>query len=157
MVYESKMPIILIGNGCIRKNASASLRKFIERTGIYSINTFMAKGVISDKSERHLQTIGIKEADYALTALKKADLVIAIGYDLVEYSPKNWNSKLEKNIIHIDFTTAKVDTYYPPAIEIAADIEYTIKAILDELEKEKRNNPNLEGFPYKETRIYLRK
>jgi acetolactate synthase I/II/III large subunit len=157
MISESKMPIILIGNGCIRKNASASLRKFAERTGICSINTFMAKGVISDKSERHLQTIGIKEADYALRALKKADLVIAIGYDLVEYSPKNWNGKLDKNIIHIDFTNAEVDTYYPPAIEIAADIEYTIKAILGELEKEKRNNPNLEGFPHKETSELFRK
>jgi acetolactate synthase-1/2/3 large subunit len=157
MISESEMPIILIGNGCIRKNASASLRKFVERTGICSINTFMAKGVISDKSERHLQTIGIKEADYALRALKKADLVIAIGYDLVEYSPKNWNGKLDKNIIHIDFTNAEVDTYYPPAIEIAADIEYTIKAILGELEKEKRNNPNLEGFPHKETPDLFRK
>jgi acetolactate synthase I/II/III large subunit len=157
MISQSKMPIILIGNGCIRKNASASLRKFVERTGICSINTFMAKGVISDKSERHLQTIGIKEADYALTALKKADLVIAIGYDLVEYSPKNWNGKLDKNIIHIDFTNAEVDTYYPPAIEIAADIEYTIKAILGELEKEKKNNPNLEGFPHKETPELFRK
>ena len=157
MVSESKMPIILIGNGCIRKNASASLRKFVERTGICSINTFMAKGVISDKSESHLQTIGIKEADYALTALKKADLVIAIGYDLVEYSPKNWNGKLDKNIIHIDFTNAEVDTYYPPTIEIAADIEYTIKAILAELEKEKRNNPNLEGFPHKDTPDLFRK
>jgi acetolactate synthase-1/2/3 large subunit len=157
MISESKMPIILIGNGCIRKNASPSLRKFVERTGICSINTFMAKGVISDKSERHLQTIGIKEADYALIALKKADLVIAIGYDLVEYSPKNWNGKLDKNIIHIDFTNAEVDTYYPPAIEIAADIGYTIKAILAELEKEKRNNPNLEGFPHKETPDLFRK
>lgn len=107
MISQSKMPIVLIGNGCIRKNASTSLRKFVERTGICSINTFMAKGVISDKSERHLQTIGIKEADYALNALKKADLVIAIGYDLVEYSPKNWNGNLKKHIIHIDFTTAE--------------------------------------------------
>jgi acetolactate synthase-1/2/3 large subunit len=150
MISHSRMPIVLIGNGCIRKNASASLRKFVERTGICSINTFMAKGVISDNSERHLQTIGIKEADYALSALKKADLVIAIGYDLVEYSPKNWNGNLKKNIIHIDFTTAEVDTYYPPAIEIAADIEYTIRAILHELEKEKNKVPNLKGFPHKE-------
>jgi acetolactate synthase I/II/III large subunit len=60
------------------------IRKFVQRTGICSVNTFMAKGVISDRSERHLQTIGIKEADYALTELKRADLVIAIGYDLVE-------------------------------------------------------------------------
>jgi len=154
MISESRLPIILIGNGCIRKNGSIALRKFVERTGICSVNTFMAKGVISDKSERHLQTIGIKEADYALTAIKKADLVIAIGYDLVEYSPKNWNRNLKKNIIHIDFTPAEVDTYYPPTIEIAADIEYTIDAILGELEREeekKQKNPGLEGFRHRKT------
>lgn len=156
MISESRLPIILIGNGCIRKNGSIALRKFVERTGICSVNTFMAKGVISDKSERHLQTIGIKEADYALTAIKKADLVIAIGYDLVEYSPKNWNRNLKKNIIHIDFTPAEVDTYYPPTIEIAADIEYTIQAILDELERGEKEeekmqkNPGLEGFRNRE-------
>lgn len=152
MISESRLPIILIGNGCMRKNGSIALRKFVERTGICSVNTFMAKGVISDKSERHLQTIGIKEADYALTAIKKADLVIAIGYDLVEYSPKNWNRNLKKSIIHIDFTPAEVDTYYPPTIEIVADIEYTIEAILDELESEEekmRKNTGLEGFKHK--------
>jgi acetolactate synthase-1/2/3 large subunit len=132
MISESKLPIILIGNGCMRKDSSIILRKFVERTGICSVNTFMAKGVISDRSERHLQTIGIKEADYALTAIKKADLVIAIGYDLVEYSPKNWNRTLKKNIIHIDFTPAEVDTYYTPSIEISADIEYTIEALLED-------------------------
>jgi acetolactate synthase-1/2/3 large subunit len=97
----------------------------------------MAKGVISDKSERHLQTIGIQNTDNLLIALRESDLVIAIGYDLVEYSPKNWNRNLDKKIIHIDFTSAEVETYYPPDIEIAADIGYTIDAILHELIKEK--------------------
>ena len=100
----------------------------------------MAKGVISDKSERHLQTIGIKEADHVLLAMKKADLIIAVGYDLVEYSPKNWNGDLNKKIIHIDFTSAEVDTYYPPTVEIAADIEYTIESITEELEKGKKGS-----------------
>ncbi|MFZ0221481.1 MAG: thiamine pyrophosphate-dependent enzyme [Candidatus Nitrosopolaris sp.] len=72
----------------------------------------MAKGVISDKSERHLQTIGIKEADHAQIAMREADLVIAIGYDLVEYSPRNWNRDLKKKIIHIDFTPAEVAFSY---------------------------------------------
>jgi acetolactate synthase-1/2/3 large subunit len=143
MISEAKMPIILVGNGCIRKDASASLRKLVKRTGICSLNTFMAKGVISDKSQRHLQTIGIKEADYALVALKEADLVIAIGYDLVEYSPKNWNGDSKKKIIHIDFTPAEVDTYYPPTIEIAADIEYTIEAILEEFENKQSKKKKL--------------
>src|SRR5690242_2079738 len=138
MIAGAEQPLLLLGNGVIRGNASDSLRRFVEDTGMYSINTFMAKGIISDKSERHLQTIGIKEADHSQIAMKDTDLVIAVGYDLVEYSPKNWNRNQKKKIIHIDFTYAEVDTYYPPTVEIAADIEYTIDAILDELQKEKK-------------------
>jgi acetolactate synthase-1/2/3 large subunit len=170
MILSAKIPVILIGNGCIRGNASSNIRKFAEKTGIFSMNTFMAKGVISDKSERHLQTIGIKDADHLLIALREADLVIAIGYDLVEYSPKNWNRNLDKKIIHIDFTPAEVETYYPPEIEIAADISYTIDAILLELTKEKEvegekkerkkinNNNNLNSIdmPYFEIPDILR-
>lgn len=143
MILSSKMPMILVGNGCIRGNASYPLRAFTERTGIYSINTFMAKGVISDKSERHLQTIGIDSADHALIALRQADLVIAIGYDLVEYSPRKWNEKLDKRIIHIDFTSSDIETYYHPDIEIVGDIAYTVDVILHQLIKEKQTMTNI--------------
>ena len=145
MILSAKIPIILVGNGCIRGSASSNIRRFVEKTGIFSMNTFMAKGVISDKSERHLQTIGIQNTDNLLIALRESDLVIAIGYDLVEYSPKNWNRNLDKKIIHIDFTSAEVETYYPPDIEIAADIGYTIDAILHELIKEKEVEEKKEG------------
>jgi acetolactate synthase I/II/III large subunit len=156
MILNSRMPLVLVGNGCIRGKAISHLRKFVDKTGIYSVNTFMAKGVISDRSERHLQTIGIKEADHALIAMHESDLVIAVGYDLVEYSPKHWNKKLNKNIIHIDFTPAEVDTYYPPTIEIAADIGYTIEAILREVEKEEKNeNMNLKDFAYNKESLDL--
>jgi acetolactate synthase-1/2/3 large subunit len=133
LILDSKKRLILVGNGCVRGNASVPIRKFVEKTGICSVNTFMAKGVISDKWERHLGTIGIKNADHALIAMNEADLVIAIGYDLVEYNPKFWNGDFSKNIIHIDFTPAEVDTYYCPSVEIAADIESTINAILTQL------------------------
>jgi acetolactate synthase-1/2/3 large subunit len=138
LILEAEKPLVLVGNGCIRGNASLHVRKFVEKTGISSVNTFMAKGVISDRWERHLRTIGIKDADHALIAMKEADLVIAIGYDLVEYSPRFWNDDLTKKIIHIDFTPAEVDTYYPPDVEIAADIELAINAILTALERETR-------------------
>lgn len=133
LILDSRKRLILVGNGCVRGNASIPIRKFVEKTGICSVNTFMAKGVISDKWERHLRTIGIKNADHALIAMKDADLVIAIGYDLVEYNPKFWNGDFSKKIIHIDFTPAEVDTYYCPNVEIAADIELTINAILTQL------------------------
>jgi acetolactate synthase I/II/III large subunit len=145
LILESKTPILLVGNGCIRGRASLYVRKFVEKTGICSMNTFMAKGVISDKSDRHLHTIGIREADHASIAMREADLVIAIGYDLVEYSPKHWNGSLDKKIIHIDFTPAESDTYYPPTIEIAADIEYTMYTILEEIERIRKQDETEEG------------
>ena len=148
LILDAKKPLILVGNGCIRENATFYVRKFAELTGICSVNTFMGKGVISDKSERHLKTMGIKEADHVLLAMKESDLVIAIGYDLVEYSPKFWNNSLDKKIIHIDFTPAETDTYYPPTVEIAADIELTIDSILSELEKEKKKDPCITCYPH---------
>jgi acetolactate synthase I/II/III large subunit len=59
-------------------------------------------------------------------------------------------------IIHIDSTLAEVDTYYPPTIEIAADIEDTIYALLNELEQIKKESPNLD-FPRSEVPLIFRK
>ena len=135
LILTSTAPVILVGNGCIRNNASDVIRGLAELTGIYSMNTFMGKGVISDASPAHLGTIGIKESDYALHALKLADVVISIGYDLVEYSPKNWNGSNLKKIIHIDSTSAEVDNYYNPDIEISGDLELTISLLINSIRK----------------------
>jgi acetolactate synthase I/II/III large subunit len=134
LIVNSKAPIVLVGNGCIRNRSSNSIRSFLDSTGIYSINTFMGKGVISDDTSTHLGTIGIKESDYALRALRLADLVITVGYDLVEYSPKNWNSAVPmKKIIHFDFTTAETDNYYDPDLEISGNIQLSINSLMKSL------------------------
>jgi len=150
LILKAKNPIILLGNGCVRENASQHIRKFVEKTGIIAMNTFMGKGIVSDDSPLHLHTIGIKDADHALLAMKSADVVIAVGVDLVEYSPKNWNLNLDKRIIHIDFTPSEVYTYYRPIVEIVSDIGYAVDAILDELEIQKKSYPELDIFPRKE-------
>jgi acetolactate synthase-1/2/3 large subunit len=77
-------------------------------------------------------------------------VVIAVGVDLVEYSPKNWNQDLDKKIIHIDFTPSEVYTYYRPIVEIVSDIESAINAILEELEQQKKMEPELDILPRKE-------
>ena len=149
IILKAKNPIIFLGNGCVRENASEYIRKFVEKTGIIAMNTFMGKGVVSDDSPLHLHTIGIKDADHALLAMKSADVVIAVGVDLVEYSPKNWNLELDKKIIHIDFTPSEVYTYYRPIVEIVSDIENAVDAILSELELQKKSHPELDIFPRK--------
>ena len=145
-----KKPIMIVGNGCIRENASEHVRKFVQKTQICSMNTFMGKGVIPDDWDTHLHTIGIKDADHALKAILDADVVISVGYDLVEYSPKMWNSKLDKKIIHVDFTPAEVYTYYRPDVEIVSDVEYAIDQILNEMEQQCCVNTALIPYPRKE-------
>ena len=134
MIVNSYAPIVLVGNGCIRNRSSNAIRNFLDTTGIYSVNTFMGKGVISDRTSTHLGTIGIKESDYALRALRLSDLVITIGYDLVEYSPRNWNGAIpKKKIIHFDFTTAETDNYYDPDLELSGNIELSINSLMTSL------------------------
>ena len=147
MILDAKKPLVLIGNGCIREDAVEAVRKFVTKSGICSINTFMGKGTVSDDHDRHLQTVGIRDADYAQKAIKNADMVISIGYDLVEYSPQSWNPELDKKIIHIDFTSAETDEYYPTDIELIGDIELTIDSLLRQLEIVKQENPSLDCYP----------
>ena len=150
MILDAKKPLLFVGNGCAREDQSMQLRKFVEQTKIFSVNTFMGKGVIPDNYETHLQTIGIKDADHVLQAVLEADVIISVGYDLVEYSPRMWNSKLNKKIIHIDYTPSEVYTFYRPDVEIDSDIGDAMESILEELEKIQLENPSLESFPRKE-------
>ncbi len=124
LILDSKNPIILAGNGTIRKRASNRLRVLVENLGIGVINTFMGKGSVSFKDKHSLFTIGLGSGDYNNLAIDESDLVIAIGYDLVEYSPSAWNriEGREKKIIHIDYTPAEVDRDYLPNVEIIADL-----------------------------------
>ena len=124
LIISAKNPIILAGNGTIRKRASHRLRTLIRNLGVGVINTFMGKGSVSSDDEHSLFTIGLGSGDYNNLAIDESDLVIAIGYDLVEYSPSAWNriEKGQKNVIHIDYTPAEVDRNYLPNVEIISDL-----------------------------------
>ena len=103
LIINAKNPIILAGNGTVRKRASNRLRVLANNLGIGVINTFMGKGAISKDDEHCLFTIGLGSGDFNNLAIDESDLVIAVGYDLVEYSPSAWNrlEKGDKKIIHI--------------------------------------------------------
>ncbi len=124
LIISAKNPIILAGNGTIRKRASHRLRTLIKNLGVGVINTFMGKGSVSSNDEHSLFTISLGSGDYNNLAIDESDLVIAIGYDLVEYSPSAWNriEKGQKNVIHIDYTPAEVDRNYLPNVEIISDL-----------------------------------
>jgi len=136
LLKKAEVPIILAGNGAIRKMASRHLRKFVEKTNIPVISTFMGKGAISDKDERSLFAVGLQARDFQMCAVNKSDLVITIGYDIAEYAPEFWNPGKDKNIIHIDFLPAEVYNYYQPLVEIVADVSATLWELNNTVEKD---------------------
>ena len=150
LIISAKNPIILAGNGTIRKRASHRLRALVQNLGVGVINTFMGKGSVSSNDEHSLFTIGLGSGDYNNLAIDESDLVIAIGYDLVEYSPSAWNriEKGQKNVIHIDYTPAEVDRNYLPNVEIIADLAGALYQLNNAL-VEKVGEKNLPLFKIK--------
>jgi len=126
ILKNAKHPIILAGNGCIRRRASKQLRLFCEKTGIGVINTFMAKGCVDMDAEYCLYTIGLQSRDVVACALESADVVLALGYDMVEYHPNLWNSQNDHHIIHADFQPAEIDSDYHPETELVGDLAHTL-------------------------------
>ncbi len=139
-IMNAKNPIILSGNGAIRKRASNQLRRMAEKTGIRVVNTFMGKGAVSRSDPHCLYTIGLQGQDHVNAALYEADVVVAIGYDLVEYAPKLWNKQTKKTIVHIDFWAAEIDEDYIVDVEVVSDVAdalWQINELLDAEYKDK--------------------
>src|SRR5947199_4160975 len=95
-------PVALAGNGVIRANAAPALREFVRATGIPVAQTFMGKGVVDSDDPAALGTVGLQAGDYRMAGFEQADLVIAIGYDLVEHAPEHWNPNADKTIVCVD-------------------------------------------------------
>ncbi len=126
LIKNAKHPLILAGNGCIRKRASKQLRIFSKRTGIGVLSTFMAKGCVDMDADECLFTIGLQSKDRVSYAIDAADVVITLGYDMVEYHPRLWNPRSDKCIIHIDFLPAEIDAHYNPQTEVVGDLAHAL-------------------------------
>jgi acetolactate synthase-1/2/3 large subunit len=129
LISQAKNPIILAGNGVIRQGAAESLITFAQMLRIPVANTFMAKGVMPFTNELSLGTIGLKARDLPWFAFEKADVVVCIGYDMVEYHPDMWNPGCDKTIIHIDALPAEVDGNYIVAVGVLGDIGHSLRGI----------------------------
>ncbi|MHC4093829.1 MAG: acetolactate synthase large subunit [Planctomycetota bacterium] len=129
IINGARFPVILAGNGVIRAGAAEALRRFVARTGIPCAHTFMAKGVLPYTDERSLLAVGLQARDVVNCGFDRADVVLCVGYDLVEYHPDKWNPQGDKKIIHIDRSPAEVDAHYSVAVGLEAGIAQT----LDEL------------------------
>ncbi|MGK7925908.1 MAG: acetolactate synthase large subunit [Spirulina sp.] len=169
-ISKAKNPLILVGNGAIRANASEALTEFATRLNIPVVNTFMGKGAVPYTHPLALWTFGLQQRDLVSCAFDKADLVIAVGYDLIEYSPKKWNPAGTIPIIHVGVNPAEIDSSYIPSVEVVGDISDSLYEITKRADREGKpakgaaeiradiradyeHYANDEGFPIKPQKI----
>jgi acetolactate synthase-1/2/3 large subunit len=131
VISESKNPIIMAGNGVIRSGASDQLVKFSEKLNIAVATTFMAKGVIPSSHDLSLGTVGMQAKDYVACGFEKSDVIICVGFDMVEFHPHIWHKYKDKKIIHIDMSPAEVDEHYILEVGVIGDIKTGLDGIAE--------------------------
>ncbi len=130
LLRGAEFPVILAGNGVLRSRATDQLVALSESTGMPVANTFMGKGAIPQSHPNCLYTVGLSARDVVTLAIEEADVVLAVGYDLVEYHPKLWNRGRPKQVISIDALAAEVDAHFAPAVDIPGDITRSLEVLL---------------------------
>jgi acetolactate synthase-1/2/3 large subunit len=139
IISEAKCPIILAGNGVIRAGAAQSLVSFAEVLRIPVATTFMAKGTMPFSHELSLGTVGLKAKDLVGYGFEQADVVICVGYDIVEYHPDQWNPNGDKQIVHIDQLPAEVDAHYTVATGVLGNIAEAMQTIAGRAKPQQRS------------------
>ncbi|HEV7805044.1 MAG TPA: acetolactate synthase large subunit [Solirubrobacteraceae bacterium] len=122
LVCEARRPVVLAGNGVLRAGAAPALRAFAHATRIGIAETFMGKGAIDCDDPLALGTVGAHDRDAELAGISGADLVIAVGYDLAEQAPAQWNPHRDKTIVVIDTAPAEIDAHFLAEVQLVGDV-----------------------------------
>ncbi len=129
IINNASYPIVMAGNGVIRSGASDCLVEIAEKLNLPVATTFMAKGVIPFSHPLSLGTVGLQARDYVACGFDRADVIICVGYDMVEYHPHLWHKNKDKKIIHIDMNPAEVDEHYIVECGVIGEIGAALKGI----------------------------
>jgi len=129
VIRSAQFPVVLTGNGTLRNQASAGLRAFARQNGIPVVNTFMGKGAFPASDQLSLFTVGLSARDYPDVVIERADCVVSVGFDMVEYHPHTWNRGNRKRIVHVDMSPAEIDENYRTDAEIIGDIGLALDAL----------------------------
>ena len=134
-IREAKLPVLLVGMRGSSEKETLAIRQLVEKTALPVVETFQAAGVISRELEAHFfGRVGLFRNQPGDMLLKRSDLVIAIGYDPIEYEARNWNAEKDARIIVIDEAPAEIDPFMQTERELIGDISATLDLLKGSLE-----------------------
>lgn len=155
LIAAARYPLVLAGNGVIRAGAAPALQAFAEQLRIPVTMTFMAKGAIARAHPMSLGTAGLSGNDFIACGFQRADVVICLGYDLVEYHPERWHRDPAQAVIHIGQLPAEVDAHYVLDVGVVGDLGTALRALIQRIPPRPANwAANLSEAIMRENREY---
>ncbi|GAC1527648.1 MAG: acetolactate synthase large subunit [Marmoricola sp.] len=123
LMLESRKPVLYVGGGTIRSQASQELRAFAELTGMPVVTTLMARGAFPDSHPQHLGMPGMHGTVAAVAALQKSDLIISLGARFDDRVTGNLESFAPNaKIIHADIDPAEIGKNRAVDVPIVGDV-----------------------------------
>ncbi len=129
VISRARFPIVMAGNGVVRSGAGRDLLYFAESLNIPVATTFMAKGAIPASHPLSLGTVGLQAHDYVQCGFDRADVIICVGYDIVEYHPNLWHKTRDRKLVHVDTRPAEVDAHYILEVGVVGDIRTSLRQL----------------------------
>jgi acetolactate synthase I/II/III large subunit len=137
LISGAERPVLLLGLVASQPRVAEAVRGLLAKTRLPVVCTYQGAGVVPRELFDYFGgRVGLFHTQPADGLLDAADVVVAVGYDPVEYEPRLWNRGRKRHIVHIDAVAADVDRDYRPQVELTGDIAATLSALAAQVERQ---------------------
>jgi acetolactate synthase-1/2/3 large subunit len=136
LINDAERPILLLGLLASQPRATEAVRSLLSRTRLPVVCTYQGAGVVPrELFDCFGGRIGLFHNQPADRLLDAADVVVAVGYNPIEYEPGLWNQGRMRHLVHIDAVHADIDRDYRPQVELTGDVAATLRVLATQLER----------------------
>lgn len=128
LIRKAHYPLVAIGLTANRAGATVELREFVEKHRLPVVTTLMAKGHVPEDGSHLVGVVGRARRDVVADYYKPADLIIAIGYDPVEFNYEEW-VRADLPIVHVDTVPADVASTHRVPCQVIGDIRESMRKL----------------------------
>jgi acetolactate synthase-1/2/3 large subunit len=137
LIAEARKPVLYVGGGVIRGEASEQLLELAELTGIPVVTTLMARGAFPDSHPQNLGMPGMHGTVAAVAALQRSDLLIALGTRFDDRVTGKLDSFApEAKVIHADIDPAEIGKNRHADVPIVGDVKNVITDLVEALRRD---------------------
>lgn len=134
-IKQAELPVLLVGARGSDDDTVDALHALLADTKLPVVETFQGAGVISRDLEEDsfFGRIGLFRNQTGDKLLSKSDLVVTVGYDSIEYEPRNWNKENTLNIVALDTTPVEIDNNFVPQRQLIGDLGQSLNLLAEDI------------------------